>query len=107
MSRQVKIITDSKWAAIAAKLMKARQIAVVFGNSIHLHQCSREEFLSNKRWLCHELAHVEQYAKHGRYLFLLKYFWEHTRRGYNRNSFEVEARSREYDDSLLQQIKLY
>lgn len=106
MAKQVKIITNSKWAAVAAKLMRVEQIAVVFGNSIHLHQCGREEFLQNKRWLCHELAHVEQYAKHGRYLFLWKYFREHIRRGYASNSFEVEARNREDDDSLLQQINI-
>lgn len=43
----------------------------------------------------HEECHWEQYKKHGRFLFLLKYLWEALKHGYWDNKFEVEARKAE------------
>mgnify|MGYP000603182555 CR=1 FL=1 len=106
MHKTVKIITGSKWAAIAAGIMGVDNVAIVFGNTIHLHNCSKPDFLKNKQWVCHELTHVEQYATHGRYIFLWKYFIEHIRKGYANNKYEVEARNRENDINLLRQVMI-
>lgn len=106
MQKTVKIISGSKWAAIAAYLLRVHNVAIVFGNTIHLHNCSKADFLMNKQWLCHELTHVEQYTIHGRYFFLWKYFIESIRKGYTNNKYEVEARSRENDFNLLRQVMI-
>ncbi len=106
MIKTVKIISASRWAAIAAKVLRVNNVAIVFGNTIHLHNCSKADFLMNKQWVCHELTHVEQYAIHGRYNFLWKYFIEHIKKGYINNKYEVEARSRENDINLLRQVMI-
>jgi hypothetical protein len=98
---QVYIKENSWLARLAAIKMKAAKVAIVFGNTIHLHNTSRQEFLQDKEWVCHELKHVEQYYEHGRAGFILKYVWEWMKNGYTNNKFEKEARSSETDRSLL------
>lgn len=90
-----KIKEHSLLARIAAWKMKAKQVAIVFGNTIHLHNTSANEFLSNEKWLKHELKHIEQYKQHGFVVFILKYLWESLKKGYYNNRFEVEAREAE------------
>ena len=70
-------------------------VAIVFGNTIHLYNSSREEFLKNQSWIRHELKHVEQYHQHGLLKFLLLYLVESIRYGYYNNRFEIEARQAE------------
>ncbi|MCE3283420.1 MAG: hypothetical protein K0Q66_2157, partial [Chitinophagaceae bacterium] len=73
-------IKENSWLArIAARRLKSKQVAMVLGSTIHLHNTSREEFLQNKRWLRHELAHVRQYAQYGFARFLLLYMIESLR----------------------------
>lgn len=96
------IIRENSWLAkLAAIKLKANQAAIVFGNTIHLHNTSRAEFLSNKEWLAHELKHVEQYQQHGFAGFLFKYLLEWVRKGYYNNRFEKEARENEKNVSSL------
>ena len=95
-------IKENSWVArVAAAKMNAGQVAIVFGHTIHLHNTSRDEFLQNTDWLCHELKHVEQYREHGFAGFLVKYLWEWMKNGYYHNRFEVEARESEKDISLI------
>lgn len=88
-------------AAIAARKLRAKHLAMVVGRTIHLFNTSREEFMRNEKWLCHELVHVEQTARYGTLRFLFLYLVESIRRGYRANRFEVEARNREGDEKIL------
>jgi hypothetical protein len=51
--------------------------------------------MANRKWLLHELKHVEQYQRYGAIRFILLYLYETVRRGYHNNRFEVEAREAE------------
>ncbi|MBZ5858634.1 eCIS core domain-containing protein [Flavihumibacter profundi] len=85
---------------MAAKRLKSEKMAMVLGKTIHLHNTSFQELLSNRRWLRHELAHVQQFRQLGFFLFLWKYTIESFRHGYFHNRFEIEARAAESDESL-------
>ena len=82
-------------AKIAAWKLKASSVAIVFGNTIHLWNSSKEDFLKNERWLKHELCHIRQYKEQGYFGFIIKYLWESLYKGYYNNKFEVEAREAE------------
>jgi hypothetical protein len=100
-------IKENSWIAnIAAAKMKADQVAIVFGSTIHLHNTSRNEFLSDTDWVCHELKHVEQYKRNGFAGFLVKYVFDWMKNGYYNNKFEVEARASEKDVELLKRMKI-
>lgn len=95
-------IKENSWLAkIAAKKLKATRLAIVFGKTIHLYNTTREAFLKNERWVCHELIHVKQYVRYGWLKFLLMYLFESLKKGYRNNKFELEARSKERDSSIL------
>jgi len=95
-------IKEKSWLAkIAARKLRAPKIAMVFGKTIHLYNTTREEFLKNEKWVCHELAHVKQYARYGWLKFLFMYLIESIKKGYRNNRFELEARSKERDPSIL------
>ena len=97
----VRIRENSWFASLAARKLKTAKVAMVLGNTIHLWNTSREEFLANQRWLCHELAHVEQYARYGFFRFVVLYLFESLRHGYRNNRFEAEAREREKHSAIL------
>ncbi len=99
---QVRIKENSLVAKIAAVKMKADKVAIVFGSTIHLHNTSRNEFLSNKEWVCHELRHVEQYKQNGFVGFISQYLFDWMKNGYYNNKFEIEARENEKSDSLIE-----
>lgn len=99
-------IKENSWVAkLAAARMKADKVAIVFGHTVHLHNTSREEFLCDGRWVCHELKHVEQYRRNGFTGFLVKYLAEWMKKGYYNNRFEVEARESEEDEELMKGIE--
>ncbi|MBL7741230.1 MAG: DUF4157 domain-containing protein [Chitinophagaceae bacterium] len=85
----------SFFARIAAWKLKSKKAAIVFGSTIYLHGTSQEEFLQNKRWLRHELKHVEQFRRHGFGKFIISYLWEWLKNGYYNNKYEIEAREAE------------
>ena len=96
MNKPEFIIKENSWLAkIAAKKLKADSVAMVLGKTIHLHNTSKENFLSDERWVKHELCHIKQFKEHGYFMFVVKYLWESLRKGYNNNRFEVEASNAE------------
>lgn len=98
-------IKENSWLArIAAKKMKAQQLAIVWGSTVHLHNTSRAAFLHNQRWLRHEVAHVKQYQQLGFWGFLASYLLKSIQYGYYNNPLEAEARSKEADPSVLEGI---
>lgn len=97
---RVKIKEQSLFARLAARKLNSRQLAAVFGNTIHLWNVSRDQFLQDRRWVLHELEHVRQYRRHGLVGFLVLYLWESVRRGYQNNRFEVAARQAETGESV-------
>lgn len=76
-------------------MMNASNMAIVFGDTIHIWGVTKQEFLQNKNWVKHELKHIEQFQQHGYFGFLAKYVWESIRHGYYNNKFEIEAREAE------------
>jgi hypothetical protein len=91
----VKLKTGTWLARIAAINMQSRQIAIVWGNSIHLHGVSVPQFLQHRSWVNHELAHVQQYQQQGHWRFVFKYLEYWMTKGYYHNPFEVAARKAE------------
>lgn len=92
-------IRENSWiAGIAARKLRARQVAIVLGSTIHLHRTSRDEFLANKAWVRHERVHVEQFRRHGFIRFIFLYLRESLLHGYHDNKYEREARAGELAD---------
>lgn len=100
-------IKENSWVArLAAAKLKAGKVAIVFGSTIHLHNTSREEFLKDKNWVCHELKHVQQYKQYGFAGFIARYLFEWMQKGYYNNKFEAEARQSEKETFLLQKTEI-
>jgi hypothetical protein len=102
----VRIIEKSFIARVAAWKLKSDNSAIVIGNTIHLFNASRLEFLKNKAWLCHELKHIQQFRQYGFVHFILMYLRESLLHGYANNKFEIEARAAEKDEHLIANMKL-
>ena len=102
---KVKIKENSWLAKIAAMQLESPSVAMVVGTTIHLHNSTREEFLRNKRWVRHELAHVKQYLQLGLLRFIFLYLLETFNKGYENNSFEVDARASEKDISIQSEFQ--
>ena len=77
---------------------------MVFNNVIYLWGVGKEAFLQNLSWTRHEVAHVHQYKKYGFMRFILLYLLETACSGYHNNRFEAEARSKEEDLSMLENV---
>lgn len=77
---------------MAARQLRCKTVAAVFGRTIHLWNVSREDFLKRRSWVVHEVEHVRQFQRYGYVRFSALYLLEYTRRGYHNNRFEVEAR---------------
>ena len=93
-------------AKMAARKLRSRNVAIVFGSRIHLYGVSKEIFLSNKKWLRHELKHVEQYHRLGFFGFIFKYIWQTMQVGYYRCGLECEAREAESDEQIIDLFQL-
>lgn len=93
--KEVRIKENSLLARVAANKLKTKRCAIVINSTIYLHNTTRAEFTANRKWLLHELKHVEQYQRYGMIRFILLYLYETVRRGYHNNRFEVEAREAE------------
>lgn len=99
-------IKENSWVAkLAAAKLGSSKVAIVFGSTIHLFNTSRQEFLADREWVCHELKHVHQYRQNGFVFFLFRYLGEWARKGYYNNRFEKEARESEQDNSLLENTR--
>jgi hypothetical protein len=96
----MQIKENSTLARLAAWKLRTRRVAMVVGSTIYFYNTSKEQFLADKRWLRHELKHIEQYHRHGTAGFIFRYLLESIRHGYYNNRFEVEARAAENEDWL-------
>ena len=103
---QVRVKENSWVAKLAAAKLRSSKVAIVIGKTIHLHNTSKEEFIADPQWVCHELKHVEQYHRHGTVVFLALYLVEWIRKGYYNNRFEVEARKSENDLALMNDLNI-
>lgn len=106
IQRPVRLHENSLVARIAACRLKERSIAVTIGRHICLYGISRQNFIQDKNWVCHELAHVDQYLQYGILRFVFLYIKESIKNGYFNNHFEVDARSREGETILLEKYKI-
>jgi len=89
-------IKENSWIAkLAARKLQSGQVAIVIGNTIHLNNTTREDFLQNEKWVKHEVCHLQQFKKHGKFIFIIKYLWESLFHGYYNNKYEAEARKAE------------
>ncbi|MEP6948847.1 MAG: DUF4157 domain-containing protein [Ginsengibacter sp.] len=89
-------IKEQSWIAkLAAKKLRSKSVAIVIGNSIHIYNVTKQEFLQNERWVKHEMCHLRQFQKHGYFNFIVKYLWESMKHGYYQNKYEEEARRAE------------
>jgi hypothetical protein len=102
----VRIKEGSFVARLAAWKLKSDNAAIVIGNTIHLYNASRPEFLKNKAWLCHELKHIQQFRQYGFVPFIFMYVLESILHGYANNKFEIEARAAEKEEDLIASMKL-
>jgi hypothetical protein len=91
-------IRENSWIAkLAAKKLQSKNVAIVIGSTIHLHNMTKQQFLQNEKWVKHEVYHLQQFKKHGKFIFILKYLWESIKHGYYNNKYETEARKAEED----------
>lgn len=95
-------VKENSWIArLGAKCIGVNNVALTIGNTIHLHNATKQQLIENKVWLCHEIIHVKQYEKLGTIKFLFLYLLECIRKGYYNNKFEREARENEEKLYLL------
>lgn len=92
---KIRVKENTFYARLAARKMKSHSLAIVWRNSVHLCNISREQFLRDKPFVLHELEHVRQFRRYGTFRFVVLYLWEGLRKGYYNNRFEVEARKAE------------
>lgn len=89
-------IKENSWIAkLASKKLRTERVAIVIGKTIHLYNTTQKEFLSDEKWLKHELCHIRQFQQNGYVVFILKYLLESIKHGYFNNKYEVEAREAE------------
>jgi len=101
---QVKIREHSRLAYLGARMLGTSSVALTWGPCIHLHGVSRQDFLNNKPWVCHELVHVHQFRQYGLWGFTFRYLWEGMRKGYKRNRWELEANTHQNNLQLLDDV---
>ncbi|MCH5715471.1 DUF4157 domain-containing protein [Niabella hibiscisoli] len=91
---------------MAARKLRSKNVAIVLGSRIHLYGVSQHEFLSNERWLRHELKHIEQYERLGFIRFIATYLWQTLKVGYYKCGLECEARAAETDSGITRRYRL-
>ncbi len=90
------LIKENSWIAkLAAKKLQSENVAIVVGKTIHLFNVTKQQFLQDEKWVKHEMSHLQQFKKHGNFIFIIKYLWESIKNGYYKNKYEVEARNAE------------
>jgi hypothetical protein len=100
------ISEKSLLARLAAWRLKQDKMAMVMGRTILLHNTTAAEFMANKKWLRHELAHIRQFQQYGYIGFLYRYFIESIKNGYYNNKYEREAREAESDMIIEHQFTI-
>ena len=102
---RVRLKEDSWIAKLAARKLRSNKVAITIGSTIYLHRCSKQDFLKNRSWACHEVKHVIQFRQYGLLNFTIMYLWESLKKGYYNNKWEVAARAAENDFGLLHGIE--
>lgn len=102
---KVRIKEKSLLARLAAYNLKSERMAIVVGNTIRLHNTTKEEFLSNLKWVRHEVAHVKQYQEKGIIRFIVSYLLETFNLGYEFNRYELDAIKKERDHRILEGVE--
>jgi hypothetical protein len=102
---KLRIKQNAFLAKLAAKRLKEKNMAIVLGKTIYLHNVSATDFLQNKKWLHHEATHVKQFQQYGFIRFLFLYVNENIKNGYQKNRFEKEAREKDDDESVLEGLE--
>jgi hypothetical protein len=99
-------IREGSWLAyLASRWLHAPQgVAIVFFRTIHLYATTREQFLTQPKWVRHEVEHVLQYQRETYIGFLFKYVWYSITKGYENNPFEVAAREAENQPEVMQGV---
>ena len=93
------LIKEDSWIAkLAARKLHSENVAIVIGKTIHLYHVSKHDFLKDKKWVKHEMCHIDQFKKYGFLNFIVKYLAESVRHGYYNNKYEIEARNAEEID---------
>lgn len=90
------VVLRGRWLPVLGGVlagMKRPAAAVTLGRTIVVH----DEASLTTRLLRHELAHVEQW-KAAPWTFPVRYAWQHLRRGYRDNPYEVAARAAEQQE---------
>jgi|LakMenEpi03Aug12_release.lakeMendotaPanAssembly.Ray.scaffolds.fasta_scaffold54121_7 hypothetical protein len=100
-------IKEKSWIAKLASLkLRTDNCAIVFMNTIYLHQITKQEFLASKNLLRHEIMHVKQWKREGAFVFLYKYIKYSFQLGYFNNPFEIEARKASLNSAILDGITI-
>jgi hypothetical protein len=102
---KVRIKENSLRARISAFKLKTPKVAMVWGNTILLFNVSKVEFMDTTPWLLHELRHIFQVQKMGKFVFLWRYLFLSLRYGYYNHPYEVDARLHENDVSMLEKVE--
>jgi len=101
----IKIKENSLLAKLAAYNLKSDKMALVLGCTIRLYNVSREDFLKNTKWVRHEVAHVKQFQQKGFCRFIVSYLLETFNLGYEFNRYELEAKKKERDQTMLEGVE--
>jgi len=101
-----RIKENSFIARLAAGKLRAKNVAMVIGRTVHLYGVTSAAFLADERWVRHELKHIEQYQRYGVWRFLFKYLVQSIKYGYYNNPLEKEARAAENDAAILARFVL-
>ena len=101
-------IKEKSWIAkIAATKLRSSSCAIVFFNTIYLHNITKQEIMNDEKFLRHEVMHIKQWKREGAFLFLYKYIKFSIQFGYYNNPLEIEARKAESDVNILKEIIIF
>jgi hypothetical protein len=99
-------IKENSYIAKQAAMFRGEpRIAMVLCNTIYLWNVSKKDFMASTKWLRHEVAHIQQFKKHGSIRFICLYLFETFNKGYQYNCYELEAIQKEQDATILNGIQ--
>jgi hypothetical protein len=101
-------VKEKSFRAQLAKMKLGKGgVALVMRKTIYLYGVTKDQFLSDEKWVCHELQHIKQYEQEGVLKFLIKYFIYWLRYGYYNIPYEKEARANELNQALLKEYLIH
>ncbi len=86
--QRIRVVPHHPIAKIVSVFFQ-EEAAITVGNIIFV-SCSRKEFIEDKRWVKHEITHVNQYKRYGLIGFWKRYFAMLIIYGYNNHPMENE-----------------